>query len=77
MTRPKPRIIKGADGWQVALPAFGFAPEPVVRGGFASREAAGDWLANQRRDTHNGGSFDRASAVAGRSRFDSWPVVVR
>lgn len=78
--RPKPRITKGPDGWQVERPRAGFAG-PEVRSGFASREAAGEWLKNTGNLGSSSASFDRTRTPEGYRKHnhgrDAWPVIIR
>lgn len=73
----KPRIYKADDGWSVELPAFGFAPSST-KPGFASREAAGAWLARHGNIGSGSQHIERASSVGDRyRRVDGWPLVIR
>ena len=37
--KPKPRVRKGADGWEVARPGYGFG-KPTKNGPYPSQQAA-------------------------------------
>lgn len=76
--KPKPKISKGDDGWQVTLPAFGFA-STIVRPGFTSREQAGAWLAAQKNVGSSAQHLGRTTTPEDRDlRYGArWPVVIR
>jgi hypothetical protein len=78
--RPKPKITKVADGWQVERPRTGFG-QSEVRGGFPSWEAAGAWLKTVGNLGSSSASFDRTTSPRGywkhNSQHDAWPVIIR
>lgn len=78
--KPKPRISKGTDGWQVVRPAFGFGP-PEVRAGFPSWQAAGKWLKTTGHLGSASASAERTSSpendLPWRSAETVWPVIIR
>lgn len=77
--KPKPRIEKADDGWQVTLPPFGFRRESEVKSGFCSREAAGRWLRGISIGASDGTlvQFAGAPRRSGWLGDDNWPVVIR
>jgi len=77
MAKVKPRVSKGTGGWEVALPAFGFCPQPHVESGFASREAAGRWLRGSSIGASDGTAIERDFVPARRHDESNWPMVVR
>lgn len=74
--KPKPRISKTTDGWQVTIPPFGFGP-PHVKPGFPSWKAAGDWLAKGSEVGAGSQLVERASTVRSRHADMNVPMVVR
>lgn len=77
--KPKPRITKADDGWQVERPRVGFGAAEV-RSGFPTREAAGAWLADIGRLGSSPGSYERTKTPNGQGGWfheDPWPVIIR
>lgn len=73
----KPRIFKDKS-WSVELPTFGFGPAVLVKDGFPTWKAAGDWLATKREVGTGSQLVERAPAVRrGSWGYDNWPVVIR